>query len=187
MPHHEPHPPTPLSREHLAQLLRSARLRVTDVRVQVLEVLGGLGKGQGRGQAIDAAEVVARLPEADRVTVYRTLNTLVEAGLVHRVDPGDRRFRYGLTDHAHCSPGHHDHEHPHLICDACGATQCLDDALVTIQSRSGGAGQARRWGHIRQQHVTLHGTCEGCMKAGAAGAVAREPGTSGVSPRRKAR
>lgn len=144
-----------------ADLLRGAGLRVTEVR---LGVVRALAKSQAAGRTLLAADVAAALPSADRVTVYRTLNTLVEAGIAHRVDPGDRIFRFGLTDHAHCSAEHHDHEHPHLVCESCGVVQCLDDAVVTITPRGGG--HAATWRHIRQQHVTLRGMCERCGAKG---------------------
>ncbi len=143
--------------QRFTEILRHAGLRVTEVRLSVLAVLS---KGQAAGHALLAADVAAALPHADRVTVYRTLSTFVDAGIAHRVDPGDRVFRFGLTDHAHCDGDDHDHEHPHLVCDACGVVQCLDDAVVTIQPRRGAAGT---WRQIRQQQVTLHGTCQSCQ------------------------
>lgn len=138
---------------HLTHLLQHAKLRVTGVRLDLLRILAS------STSALPAIDIVAALPKADRVTVYRTLNALVEAGIAHKVDPGDRIFRFKLTDHAHCEGDHHDHEHPHLVCDACGSVQCLDDAVVTIEPRKGSAG---RWQNIRQQDVTLHGTCGKC-------------------------
>jgi Fur family transcriptional regulator, ferric uptake regulator len=152
------------------RLLREAKLRVTSVRLGVVEVLAK------SDEALDAADVFAQLHAAatDRVTVYRTLNALVEAGLAHKVDPGDRRFRYRLTSHEHCSEDHHDHEHPHLVCDSCGKVECMDDAEVLIRRRAGREGSA--W-HVKQQSVTVHGTCgrcdEGTAKAGRRGRARR--------------
>ncbi len=51
-------------------------------------------------------------PEIGLATVYRTLDMLVELGVVAKHDLGDGRARYELS-----SPGRHHH---HLICHECG-------------------------------------------------------------------
>jgi Fur family transcriptional regulator, ferric uptake regulator len=148
--------------------LQAAKLRVTGVRLRVLEVLAE------PGEAIDAQEVERRaaLPAADRVTIYRTLNTLVDAGLAHRVDPGDRIYRFSLTSHAHCEGEHHHHEHLHMVCDTCGSVRCLDDAEVIVQTRVKGQATPRRL-RVFSGEGTLHGICERCEATGAAAAGRR--------------
>jgi Fur family ferric uptake transcriptional regulator len=140
-------------------VLREAGLRVTGVRRAVIDVLSSAG------EALDAAGVLARIPagtSADRVTVYRTLSALVEAGVAHRVEAGDRVYRYSLTDHARCTPERHVHEHPHLVCDRCGSVQCLEDTEVIIQARSGSLAARRGIARLSRQSITLHGLCERC-------------------------
>ena len=108
--------------------------------------------------------MLRRSGKPDRVTVYRTLNALVEAGIAHRVDPGDRIFRFGLAgDHAaHARPAAAKHpDHPHFVCNSCGTVECLEDSEVVIRPRRGGeAPPARR--RVTQKDVMLHGTCEDC-------------------------
>lgn len=103
---------------------------------------------------MNAQDVLAALPEgaADRVTVYRTLNTLVRAGLAHRTDPGDRVWRFNLVEKSH-------DEHPHLVCDACGAVRCLDDASIRIAFDDT---HKEREVTITQSNVYLHGACDDC-------------------------
>ena len=138
-------------------LLAEAGLRATPVRLRVVEVLSQAA------EALDAQEVERRikLEGADRVTVYRTLNTLVESGLAHRIDPGDRVYRFSITDHSHCRGDHHRHEHLHMVCDTCGRIRCLDGAEVTVQTRSGADGEPRRL-RVFSGEGTLHGICEQC-------------------------
>jgi Fur family ferric uptake transcriptional regulator len=97
----------------------------------------------------------------DRVTVYRTLNALVDSGLAHRVDPGDRVFRFSLTDHAGCSHDHHVHEHPHFVCDDCGKVECLEGTQVIIRNETPTTDPARAR-RVRQSKTVLHGTCGQC-------------------------
>lgn len=145
----------------LRELLRRAQLRVTSVRLAILRLL------RSSKVALDAADVAAAIKlageDADRVTVYRTLNSLVDAGIAHRVDPGDRIFRFSMTDHARCSEGKHEHEHPHMVCDNCGAVECIQDAEVIIKPREGArAGEGARRFKVTQQDIMLHGTCDRC-------------------------
>lgn len=147
----------PAELDSLRAMLRKAKLRVTAVRLRVLEVLGA------QREALDAQQIEDRaaLPAADRVTIYRTLNTLVDSGLAHRIDPGDRIYRYSLTDHSHCEGEHHHHEHLHMVCDACGSVRCLDNAEVIVQTRSG-RGAAPKKLRVFSGNGTLHGLCETC-------------------------
>lgn len=137
-------------------MLRAAGLRVTSVRLAALAAL------QASPRALSVADLLelVKLPTADRVTLYRTLSSLADAGITHKVDVGDRVWRYSLTDHAHCTHEHHVHDHPHLVCDTCGAVECLSDAEVVIRPRTAKASE--RLERLRTGDVTLHGTCERC-------------------------
>jgi Fur family ferric uptake transcriptional regulator len=156
---------TPVRTEESAwrDALRNARLRVTRIRLTILEVLAGAKRAADAQQIYDAVRAASRRTVPDRVTVYRTLNTLVDAGLAHKVDPGDRVFRFSLTDHARCTDDKHAHEHPHFVCDSCGTVECLADARVVVKPRKA-KGEARPSArrHVKQERVVLHGTCEQC-------------------------
>lgn len=138
---------------------------MTTARVRVLAAL------LEANSPLNAADVCRRLRgvKADRVTIYRTLNTLVSAGILHRIDPGDRIFRFGLTGGEVKDAGA-GRRHPHFVCDACGTVQCLADSEVTVTPKprperaggavpSGGGGRPLR---VTQQDVLLHGTCGDC-------------------------
>ena len=160
-------------------LLRQAKLRVTQARLDILATLGE------SSVALDANEVAERLKPtpSDRVTVYRSLASFVEAGLVHRIDPGDRRFRFSLTDHSDCTHDHHVHEHPHLICDSCGNVECLQDTEVIIRTHPTQTTPQppARW--INDQQVTLRGRCGSCNTTKAsAQPVAKHPRPPSPSP-----
>lgn len=173
MPAKRPPKPAPAHADRHAHMLRLADLRVTDVRLAVLAAMEHAPSALNAQQLYDA---VAASPAAtsaprsgkpkppDRVTVYRTLNSLVDAGLAHRVDPGDRVFRFSLTDHARCSDHHHVHEHPHFVCDSCGKVECLEGAEVVIKSKDRPA-DART---LSQRDAVLHGTCGTCDHPAAA-------------------
>jgi Fur family ferric uptake transcriptional regulator len=135
------------------QRLRAAGLRITPVRLRVLETLGACRA------PLNAQEVAERLGNRlDRVTLYRTLNTFVERGLAHRVDPGDRIYRFSLT--AASAPEGATHSHPHLVCDECGTVECLEDAEVLVRPKR--AAGRRSSFRLTQKDAVLHGTCGEC-------------------------
>lgn len=133
---------------HWRQRLHDANLRATGARLAVLRALANSPLPVSAQELIDAVDQ----SEADRVTVYRTLNSLVEAGLAHRMDPGDRVWRFGLLAHEH-------ERHAHFVCDACGTIRCLADATISVAYK--GRKQSERF-KVHQQDVYLHGTCESC-------------------------
>lgn len=141
--------------------LRDKGLRVTRARLDILRVLSA---SKSPMQAQDVLEALNDA-HADRVTVYRTLNALVESGIAHKVDPGDRVWRYGLMAGHGTSDGgtgHHPHEgHAHFVCDECGTVRCLEDA--TIKVSLGGKSEGEKF-KVTQRDVYLHGTCEECLE-----------------------
>ncbi len=91
----------------------------------------------------------------DRVTLYRNLLALTEAGLLRRVDVGDHVWRF---ERVPIEPGDHDDGHPHFLCTACGGVTCLDD--VGLQLTGGGLPRAVVDGHVA---IQLRGLCDGCI------------------------
>ena len=65
----------------------------------------------------------------DRVTVYRTLQTFIDKGIVHTIPTADNAVLYALC-HEKCAEGHHHDNHIHFICDHCGKTTCLDETAI---------------------------------------------------------
>lgn len=83
-------------------------------------------------------------------TVYRTLQTLAEAGAVDvlRTDSGESVYR-------RCSSGHHHH----LVCRTCGFTVEVDGPEVERWAQ----GIAEANGFTDSSHtVEIFGTCRGC-------------------------
>lgn len=65
---------------------------------------------------------------SDRVTVYRTLRTFLDKGLIHKVLDNEGAAKYALCQE--CNADHHSHEHVHFKCIECDQTSCLDDLQI---------------------------------------------------------
>jgi Fur family ferric uptake transcriptional regulator len=145
--------PVRLARPRVPELqerLRSVGLRSTAPRVAVLRQL------QRATRPVSHAELVERLDGEglDRVTLYRNLNDLAEAGLLARTDLGDHTWRFELRPEG--AP--HALLHPHFTCTRCGTVTCLpEDAVQLSRGRGLPAAVSRR-----AVEVTLRGQCDRC-------------------------
>ncbi|MET3119580.1 Fur family ferric uptake transcriptional regulator [Undibacterium sp. GrIS 1.8] len=106
-------------------MLRQAAIRVTDARLSVLTVLLDTRRALSHQEAQDA------LPDMDRVTLYRALDCLTDAGLAHKIAGDDRIFRYNTgSDHQpHIVASGIQHQHGHFKCTRCAKVFCLDEEL----------------------------------------------------------
>jgi Fur family ferric uptake transcriptional regulator len=105
-------------------ILKRNKLSVTDGRKKIL------GLFLARDGALAHADIEKFTGEMfDRVTVYRTLQTFVEKGIVHLIPTTDNSILYALCKE-NCEEGHHHDNHVHFICDACSKTICLDDVTI---------------------------------------------------------
>lgn len=98
-----------------ADLLRAAGVKVTPGRLRVLAAL------LAAPQPLSHADLEALLPDADRVTLYRVLDSLVACGLALKaVDPRGV-FRFSASDAQQAHGGH-----IHFRCTDCGGVFCLE-------------------------------------------------------------
>lgn len=104
--------------------LRQSSVRITAARTRVLAIL------LSADRAYSHHEVQEVLSDMDRVTLYRALDCLTEAGLAHKIAGDDRVNRYSagadLVEDAGTSlPVVH--QHSHFKCTRCAKVFCLPD------------------------------------------------------------
>ena len=97
---------------------RSLGLALTIQRRAVFEELSERRDHPTADQVYEALH--ARLPGLSRTTVYRVLETLVEAGLARKVQHVGAVVRYDPMVE----------RHHHLACEGCGRLVDLDDTVV---------------------------------------------------------
>ena len=107
-------------------ILKQNHLSITDSRLNILELF------LEQDGALSHADIEKNTGESfDRVTVYRTLQTFVEKGIIHLIPTTDNSIKYALCKND-CVPGHHHDNHVHFICDECNKTICLDGVDVPL-------------------------------------------------------
>ncbi len=131
----------------IGQILHSAGLKHTPGREALL---GLLMNGSG---PMTQEEISQELTHAglNRVTIYRALDSFTKAGLVHKVENGDRVWKF-----AFCGCGNHGHCHPHFICRNCGKVECLaGEKLPDIPKPKSGY-------IVEEREFYLRGLCARC-------------------------
>ncbi len=128
-------------------ILRSANLRRTGPRIAVLNVLL-----RARGPQT-ACQIAAKLPSPapDKVTIYRTLETFVNAGIVHKAFMQKKNWHFELSHN--CTEKQC---HPHFTCTSCGAVHCLTKISLPM------AKSPYKGFIISRQRTQLEGLCPKC-------------------------
>jgi len=97
-------------------------------------------------------QVVARYPNVNISTVYRTLELLERLGMVTKTDLGGGRVRYHPAEKGH---------HHHLVCRECGAVIDLDESVLASLKDA----LIREYGFIADlRHLAILGRCVNCGK-----------------------
>jgi len=98
------------------------------------------------------AQVVAKYPNVNISTVYRTLELLKRLGLVTETDMREGRVRYHPVGKGH---------HHHLVCQECGAIIALDESLLS-SLKSALLREYEFSADLR--HLAILGRCVNCRK-----------------------
>ena len=104
--------------ETLENILSSKAINPTAMRLLVLEYL------LSRSAAVSLNDLENDFQHSDRITLYRTLKTFEENGLVHSIKDGTSKTKYALCADA-CRNNRHFDLHLHFYCTACKETFCL--------------------------------------------------------------
>lgn len=137
------------------QRLRAGGCRVTEPRRAVVEELLAGDPDHHHTTADQLVERVrARHPEIHRATVYRTLDVLLDAGVITHVHLGHGPATFHLPGRAH----------HHAVCNGCGRTVELPpDALDAVNRH---LATEHGW-QLTTQHFALSAVCNHCHPTGA--------------------
>jgi len=129
------------------EMLKAANLYLTRSRVAIVKVL----LKTATPLTHDQIAVTMERKHLDKVTVYRTLSSLLEAGLVHKAYLDKRAWHFELA--GNCTSRQC---HPHFTCTNCGGTHCLTDMSVPMPK------SPRKGFIISRQQIRLEGLCPAC-------------------------
>ncbi|MDX1904914.1 MAG: transcriptional repressor [Thermonemataceae bacterium] len=132
----------------IEQILQVHKLRHTDCRIEVLKTF--IRKMYALSHS-DLEDALGK--KFDRVTLYRTLKTFSEKGVIHKVLDDEGTPKYALCS-AHCTIVH-SHNHVHFKCESCGHTQCIEElSIPTMQLPLGFK--------AKEANLLIQGLCNRC-------------------------
>ena len=137
--------------EHsVSEVLRRNSLSSTESRRRILSLF------LNAPDALGHSDIEKKAGEKfDRVTVYRTLQTFVEKGIIHTIPTADNTVLYALCKD--CTEGHHHDDHVHFVCSNCGTTICLDDVVSPRIALPAGY-------QAENTQVVINGVCKKCSE-----------------------
>jgi Fur family ferric uptake transcriptional regulator len=93
----------------------------------------------------------------DRVTLYRTLKTFLDKGIIHKVLDDEGTPKYALCPSACTHLQHHHHDHIHFKCNVCGQTTCMEDIFIPEINLPVGF-------KVLEKNILMAGICPQCSE-----------------------
>lgn len=130
-----------------AHVLNQHKLRATPIRQAVLVLLSHASK------PFDIQEIAKALgrhgSKPDLVTLYRTIDTFLEAKIIKSVNFHDGKLRYEME-------GEHHH---HLVCEQCGSITPIHEPCIAVSEKT----VLQKYGFdIRNHTLEFFGICKNC-------------------------
>lgn len=106
--------------EPIEDLLKQRKIRPTAIRNLVCRFL------QKQRIAVSLSDIELAFDKVERTTLFRSLKTFEEKGLVHKIDDGSGVAKYALCETS-CNCELETDLHLHFHCTQCDETVCLTD------------------------------------------------------------
>lgn len=134
--------------EQIEDLLRRNALKVTGNRVELLLAM------RAHESAMPFSVIQDRMKDMDRVTLYRTIKSLSERGIIHMAFQENDEKYYALCGGS-CNHDEHHHDHVHFKCKTCGTVTCeqpISTIKLTIPNHD-----------IHSVTINVEGICTTCL------------------------
>ena len=131
-------------------MLIAKQVKPTAMRLLVLEFL------LKQNAAVTISDLEREFQPSDKVTLYRTLKTFEEQGIVHNINADADATKYALCEEE-CKPGEHLDMHVHFYCTSCKELLCLPKTQlpqVTLPKNF----------QLRELSLVARGICDTCTK-----------------------
>ena len=133
--------------KEIQKKLNDKSIRPTAVRMLVYNYLAS------KTIASSLTDIERFMDQVDRTTLYRTLKTFEEKGVVHQIDDGTGVQKYALCEEdCNCEP---QDLHLHFHCIKCNETQCLTNRKIPHINLPKGF-------VVKDANLVVKGICDQC-------------------------
>lgn len=141
----------------ILDLIRQKGMKATPQRVRILEAVTATDAHMSAEEVLEA--VRADLPSVSLNTVYNTLQSFEEAGLIRKLNVGEHSFRYDRNPAPHA----------HVVCRICGRIEDLHgefaEAIMALRTKAAGDTGF----DLSDQDLNFYGQCPECAAGTADG------------------
>ena len=132
----------------LEEILKNSNVKPTAMRLLVLQFL------LNKKVAVSLTNIEDYFDDSERTTLYRTVKTFEEKGIVHKIDDGTGVTKYALCEE-NCNCEIETDLHLHFHCTKCSETVCMTDYKIPSISLPKG--------YVAENvNLVVKGTCEKC-------------------------
>lgn len=137
------------TQKKLEDQLKVHGLRNTAVRQDVLQYFHDSSAARSHGELEKEFQ-----GKYDRVTLYRTLKSFEQHGLLHEVIDNEAIVKYARCN-SNCTAHSHTDQHIHFKCESCQQTLCLDRPVdIPVSLPKGFV--------MRETQLLVLGVCDQC-------------------------
>ena len=109
--------------QNIEDFLDSKKIRPTAMRILTFKFLNG------QQVATSLTDIEQAFDRSERTTLYRTLKTFEERGVVHKIDDGSGVTKFALCEE-NCNCEVETDLHLHFHCNNCEETVCLTNHKI---------------------------------------------------------
>ncbi|WP_299799307.1 transcriptional repressor [uncultured Maribacter sp.] len=132
----------------IEKTLDNKSVRPTAMRILIYKFMAG------KQNAVALTDIENAFEKAERTTLYRTLKTFEEKGIVHQIDDGTNISKFALCE-PDCNCEIDQDLHLHFHCGQCDKTVCLTEHKIPHINLPAG--------YIAEDaNLVIKGICDSC-------------------------
>ncbi len=134
--------------EQYLEKLKTSGLKLTPLRRAIIKLF--IDSDTHMTPEDTWATVKTQFRQCGFPSIYRNLESLVECGILTRIQQFDNKKHYGLCN------SKEDHHHHHIVCIKCGKVDAIHECAITDIKQIKGY-------QIVSHYMQVNGICEDCM------------------------
>lgn len=136
-----------MDKKEIRSLLNDKKLKATQTRIRLLDII------YKKNSAVSYSSIQKALKKTDRVTLYRTIQSLTKKGIIHKAFQDKKEVYYAVCGTS-CDDKNHNHDHAHFKCIECNTISC-EDLVQPIEIQLADF-------NLHKVSINIEGVCKVC-------------------------